>query len=381
MSIADKLLAVAENEQRVFDAGKLALLRSSKYMNATASGAVVAVNDVSPVEHDVGVKVASKNLLDNNTDKLTLQFNHTDYGYYIHLPAGTYTVHAEPLVDSFSEYLYHQALDENGVSVGNIAANYNCPVVGGKLLVVTFTVNVDFIYRLYCAGNGKNLDHAKAVFNMFNIQLEKGSTATNYTPYVEDLEGITVKRYGKNLLENNTDNLTFLENKNRYGYRVRLPAGTYTVHAEPIGEYINGIYIYHEAVDENEEKITDIGEASYNHPVVNTELSNVTFTVDREFYYRIYVAGTPDLDHAKTHFNTFNVQLEVANTATPYMPYIEPTTHTAAKDGTVDGVKSLYPSMTLATDTDGVTLDCSYLRDIDTYIDNLTMSVAMTGGD
>ena len=234
MSIADKLLAVAENEQRVFDAGKLALLRSSKYMNATASGAVVAVNDVSPVKHGVAVQLSSDT--------------------------------------------------------------------------------------------------------------------------VTDFSSVTVKRYGKNLLENNTDNLTFLKRQNRYGYRVRLPAGTYTVHAEPIGEYINGIYLYHEAVDENEEKITDIGEATFNYPVVDAKLSNVTFTVDREFYYHIYAAATPTLALAKTHFNTFNVQLEVANTATPYMPYIEPTTYAPNADGTLT-MPSLSPSMTLLTDTDGVTLD------------------------
>ena len=47
----------------------------------------------------------------------------------------------------------------------------------------------------------------------------------------------------------------------------------------------------------------------------------------------------------------------------------------ASADGTVTGVKSVSPGMTLVTDTDGVLIECSYLRDIDRYIDTLT------GGD
>ena len=66
MSIAEKLQTIAENEQKVYNSGKLAVLKDSKYMNANVNGTVIAVNDVSPIEHELGVSVRSKNLYDSS---------------------------------------------------------------------------------------------------------------------------------------------------------------------------------------------------------------------------------------------------------------------------------------------------------------------------
>ena len=381
MSIADKLTQIAKNEQKVYDAGKIVVLKDSKHMNAMTSGAVIAVNDVNYIEHDVVVKVASKNLLDNNTDKLALQFDHPNYGYYIHLPAGPYTVHAESLVDSFSEYLYHQALDENGNSIVQIGANYNSPVVGELLNTVTFTINVDFIYRLYCAAGGENLDRTKKAFNKFNIQLERGGTATQYTPYVEDLSQVNVKRYGKNLFENNTDKVSSISftNKNGtissqyYGYAVPLSVGTYTIHAEGTKED-DFVYSVLNTVD---------GKYMQNvNFVVGESLPTITFAPTEDCVLYIYNAGAGNnnINTGKNVLKKYNIQLEVGNTATPYTQYVEPTTHMANADGTVKGVKSLS-AMTLVSDMDGVTITCQYLRDIDTYINNLLVDIALTGGN
>ena len=57
-------------------------------------------------------------------------------------------------------------------------------------------------------------------------------------------------------------------------------------------------------------------------------------------------------------------QLEIGATATEYEPYITPTEYIPTADGTVNGVTSLYPNTTLTTDTDGVSIDCKYNRDI-----------------
>ena len=38
--------------------------------------------------------------------------------------------------------------------------------------------------------------------------------------------------------------------------------------------------------------------------------------------------------------------------------------YTPNADGTVDGVKSLYPTTVITTDTDGVTIDCEYNKDL-----------------
>ena len=59
-----------------------------------------------------------------------------------------------------------------------------------------------------------------------------------------------------------------------------------------------------------------------------------------------------------------NVQLEIGSTVTDYEPY-SCTEHTANSDGTVEGIKSLYPNMTLLTDTEGVIVTAEYIKDID----------------
>lgn len=95
---------------------------------------------------------------------------------------------------------------------------------------------------------------------------------------------------------------------------------------------------------------------------------------------------TTNSDTRYVRFNSLidgydNPQLELGTIATEYEPYIEPTTYTATADGRVTDVENRSQSMTFVSDTDNVTINVAYLRDIDTYIDNLIMNVALTGGE
>ena len=71
-----------------------------------------------------------------------------------------------------------------------------------------------------------------------------------------------------------------------------------------------------------------------------------------------------------------NIQIELGTVVTDYMPYVEPTEYTPNADGTVEGVTSLYPTTTLSTDTDGVTIDCEYNRDINKAFAALEAAIA-----
>ena len=57
------------------------------------------------------------------------------------------------------------------------------------------------------------------------------------------------------------------------------------------------------------------------------------------------------------------------DTETDYEPYKEPTTLTAEADGTVNGIIGNGESMTLLTDTEGVTITAEYNVDTKKYID------------
>ena len=75
-----------------------------------------------------------------------------------------------------------------------------------------------------------------------------------------------------------------------------------------------------------------------------------------------------------------NIQIEKGKVATAYTPYMEDFTtvkvnvddieYTPSPDGTIYGVKSAYPSMSISTDTAGAIIQAEYNADTKKYIDN-----------
>lgn len=82
---------------------------------------------------------------------------------------------------------------------------------------------------------------------------------------------------------------------------------------------------------------------------------------------------------ANTEISYSNNQVELGKTSTGYEPYMETITAFADEYGAVKGLKSIYPSMTLMTDTDNVFMDCQYYKDIDKVLNNLAMNIAISG--
>ena len=76
-----------------------------------------------------------------------------------------------------------------------------------------------------------------------------------------------------------------------------------------------------------------------------------------------------------------DIQIELGSTATEYEPYTEYDAYTVNADGSVDGVRSVYPSMTFIPDTEGVTLDVEYNRDINKAFAQLQAALISMGGN
>lgn len=73
-------------------------------------------------------------------------------------------------------------------------------------------------------------------------------------------------------------------------------------------------------------------------------------------------------------------QFEIGTTATDYEPYREPVSYTPKADGTVEGVKSLYPTILMMSDTEGVVIEAEYNRDLNkAYLDLLGRVAALEG--
>lgn len=192
-------------------------------------------------------------------------------------------------------------------------------------------------------------------------QLELGSTATAYTPYISDFSTVTVTRCGKNLfnkstltagtsvveLTQTTNGFTFktaaTSKTMNVGSYIYLPAGTYycsgTVACSDTS-YKGGWAVY-----DNENKKFIINNA-YKGIIDNS----FTVTESKTYSLNFYASYNAPIGVTMTFEN---VQLELGSTATAYEPY-QGQIYTPTATGEVTGITNLYPTTMLLTDNAGV---------------------------
>lgn len=101
------------------------------------------------------------------------------------------------------------------------------------------------------------------------------------------------------------------------------------------------------------------------YDVNKTWISSTNTNVNGHFvspataYYIKYSKGT-----TVPVMQTYNIQLEIGSGVTGFEPFKGFTEYTPDTDGTVNNVKSLYPSTILFTQNSGVIISCKYNRDI-----------------
>ena len=260
--------------------------------------------------------------------------------------------------------------------------------------------------------NAKVSGTAISVNDVNAVEHSVGCYLTSDT--ITDFSGIEVSRYGKNLFDVNLDphsihyavslvslndgELTIKQNATaQYApYNIAIPNAnnlvgkTITISCDcKVGEGGNNttVRILWLNSNGNSSAGTDIlykpyvSSTEYQHisvsGVVNAQPDESHDTLALMFYSNV----NKTLSDGEYYSYFKNIQIELGTTATAYEPYTEPTTYQSTADGTVEGVKSISPNMTLLSNNNGVVINANYLRDIDTYIDNLITNVALTGGE
>lgn len=233
------------------------------------------------------------------------------------------------------------------------------------------------------------------------IQLEKGTGVTEYEPY-EEVTGINVKQFGKQLLTpqgrtvtnfgaysngtqrslaenciykglsvNNyyspnyvtssylSDTRTMsvkLSNNSGYGigfsYKVK-PNETYTLSVSDRPSASSRLafsYYSKEGVH-----------LSYAITTMGSSENFITATVPEDAYWMVVLLIVTVAD---TDVIFRNIQVEMGDTATKYETFKEPSVYTVTSDGTVEGIKSIAPTMTLLTDTENVVIEAEYSQDV-----------------
>lgn len=355
-------------------------------LHGSASGEAVRLTDVSPLEHTLTVKLKSKNLL-------PFPYFHSSM-----LQAGiTYTVNSDGTITANgtatgrSEFVL--SANKSDWASGNYVLS-GCPSGGSA-----DTYSLQTINGFSDTGSGlqKNdtaefarisiiIKKGTTVSNLvFKPQLELGTTPTVYTPYISDLTSVNVTRYGKNLttpqqvykgaLEYSEE---IFENKNcvRFTSAITIknspnafkPKTQYTVSFDVktvlrSGQTTSGadaVFCFFYDDDTLSTIYNTYTQPDWEHKVFTSTVDKTVVAVgltSREYRSYSYV-----------DINSF--QLEESSTVTLCEPY-QAQKYIPSADGTVSGVKSLYPITTLMTDTAGVAVNAEYNKDINKVISEL----------
>ena len=358
----------------------------SDALRGSASGEAVRLTDVSPLEHTLTVKLKSKNLL-------PFPYFHSSM-----LQAGiTYTVNSDGTITANgtatgrSEFVL--SANKSDWASGNYVLS-GCPSGGSA-----DTYSLQTINGFSDTGSGlqKNdtaefarisiiIKKGTTVSNLvFKPQLELGTTPTAYTPYISDLTSVNVTRYGKNLttpqqvykgaLEYSEE---IFENKNcvRFTSAITIknspnafkPKTQYTVSFDVktvlrSGQTTSGadaVFCFFYDDDTLSTIYNTYTQPDWEHKVFTSTVDKTVVAVgltSREYRSYSYV-----------DINSF--QLEESSTVTLCEPY-QAQKYIPSADGTVSGVKSLYPITTLMTDTAGVAVNAEYNKDINKVISEL----------
>lgn len=367
---------------------------NSTFANAlkgNASGSAILIDDVSPVTHEMGVKVNSKNLIpypyaetQSTIYGITVTYGEdgsvifngtaTSNVYFkvferMKLPAGKYYLSGTPTEGGAKvAFLYFFETD-------NPNTVYNAYTTNGVSCSLSGT---EYSGRIYIA-KGITVENL-----VFKPQLELGTTATAYTPYV-DLTAVKVSRYGKNLLSEMslfptvTNNAVPIHFKAGQKYTISFKTTYTTWRLMFFGTDKNGTAFDNSKPDANK-YISEMytGTTGRLQHASNQSGNTLTFTCNEDCIITAIVFWNVANETNKTYSD---FQLEIGSTATDYEPYKECAEYTPTSDGIVESVTSLYPNTTLMTDTGGVIIDCEYNRDINKAFAELQQAIISLGGN
>ena len=360
-------------------------------LRGSASGEAVKFTDVSPIEHELKIKLKSKNLFNAEAEPLYLigaekTLNGTAltfisnsvsarYAYRIPIKVGRqYTVSVKSLA---SVPTSGQSATGSDIFLGSTANpdTLDYGSITSTSLTKTFPATSDYLYiKQYVCYGTTQVGGKKTVDG---LQVEEGASATSYAPYISDFSGVTLKRYGKNLLPYPYKNTNIDYTFNGINYKVKSD-GTVV---------LNGTA--------NEQSYFILAGLVLNKGVYylsgcpsggQGSTYSIYFQYDNFSYYKAdYGSGVKiDINEKKNCAvaitigkNTtvsnliFKPMLEVGSKLTDFEERRTAVAYTPAVDGTVTGVTSISPDMTFLSDTDGIIINAEYNKDLNKAISEL----------
>ena len=382
------------------------------YANAVKgnlSGAVVFADDVSPVEHYPVITVHGKNLFNpdylvgtHSLDALSTWGNiivdetgitkmlkpNTVYTLSFTAECVKEVEYATFQFSGIGMILYNRGMEVNMGRYWSVSESDWLSLGETKSFTKTFTTPSTLDGWCVMGYTQRALDSdGNAVTNVLkftDFQIEEGETATEYEAWL-DPSTVTVTRYGKNLLKNTlTDSSScgVTRNVNADGSITFTGTGT-EVHGIGINASIHlpdGKYIISGGMNNLYLVIWGMSvETSSWVSIAPDKGSGAEFVADSTLYSH-YLAQYQGLSGV-TYGHTSYPMIRAASVAdASYEAYKTPAQYTTAADGTVTGITTVSPTMTVLTDTAGAIVDVEYNRDTNKVIQRLVDALAALGG-
>ncbi|MBO5957538.1 MAG: hypothetical protein J6Q39_08285 [Bacteroidales bacterium] len=347
---------------------------SANAIKGHLSGAVVAADDVSPVEHVPKIWVHGKNLL--NIPETTVEGNYAwcnaNVGSF-ELAPGTYTLSVDFL---------QQGADVSKVSIS--ARKYESITVqhastsstekSGRMKL-TFTIPDDEKgFTLYAYSNvTATAQETSCVFS--NFQIEKGSVATEYASYI-DASAIELTQCGKAIFSKSSQSVS----GNNKAWASLLVAAVKV----PPGDYVASCRFKQIGTDKTTISMSIRTYNDYAVPFGDVSSSAIEGNLEKHFVvtpgsggFQIFLYSNTLSTALTTECSFENICVEAGTEATGYEVY-KGIKYTPNSDGVVEGVTSLSPNMTLLTDTEGVIVECEYNKDTNKVVQKLADALGIT---
>lgn len=389
-TVSEKLLQVAQNNPKVHHSGQLNIVKNAECLKNNKSGSAILIDDISPVTHDMGVRVKSKNLLNYEDFEPTYTKNgisFTNNGDGTVTVSGTATANTFYYLADSIEFLGYYIL--SGCPSGGSTTTYLMGFGGSNFADIGSGTIRNFPNKQKANIFIKILEGVTVENLVFKPQIELGTTATAYTPYVLDLTAVKVSRCGKNILEYpyvettlTRNGITFTDNGD----------GTITVNGTATADTqfrLQDTVVYPDNYNPFKYLIGKVvgingspggsSKDTYAIQSIHTgNYGNTGFAIPNSKYYRFAIFIKSGITVSNL---VFKPMINLRGVTNRDYEFYNRADYTPNSDGTVNGVTSLYPNTTLMTDTEGVIIDCDYYKDIDKTFNELTTSVALSGGD
>lgn len=358
----------------------------------TVSGDVIKVSDVSPIEHELEVKVKSGNKFENYVDFSTIASVDAGYEEYytievvddviivtpkshnldlINLPALNVLC---PNIPSDTKATFYFEVETEETAIKNNAYI----ATPAKDIYQGIETLIEYPWSDYSTGYAKTyLYFGTSVTKPLKIKNLKIGIPTD-EPAIEDLTTVSVTAQGKNILpfpyvnasEWQSGGITYTVNNDGSVHAKGTTTGTSVFRLATDGVDLKDGVSYVVSCGHLTRKIyVTYNDGSGQSDSYWGNLNNAAPLVWKK-EYKLKSVNIQYLSAGSYIDEVIYPQIEVGEVATEYEPYVEPFTVSANADETVKGLMSISPSMTLMTDTADVTIDLAYNADTKMYIDN-----------